>query len=209
MHCAQHEADLDDYLDGELDAGRRAGFEAHAADCRHCAERLERARALARSLAAYPVQGPAPQFEARVLAGARVVQRPPRIVAAGFVAAFALSVLTLIYTGLMVGPPRRDAADPLPLVKMTLDERRTINLVFATDMPLDDVTLRIALPRGVELEGYEGQREVRWSTQLQEGKNLLPLELVATDTIGGRLTARLTHGGREKVFRIDLTVTDG
>lgn len=35
-------------------------------------------------------------------------RRTPHIVAAGFVLAFAASVFTLIYTGLMVGPPRRD-----------------------------------------------------------------------------------------------------
>jgi hypothetical protein len=209
MNCTVDGADLDAYLDDALDAERRARFEAHAADCASCRARLARARTLARALAELPVPPPPPGFEARVLAGARVVQRPPRIVAAGFVAAFAASVLTLIYTGLMVGPPKRDSVDPLPVVEMTLDERRTVNLVFAADMPLEEVSLQVALPPGVDLLGYEGRRQVRWSTRLQEGPNLLPLDLVATDAAGGRLTARLRHGGREKVFRIDLAVNDG
>jgi anti-sigma factor RsiW len=153
MNCTVDGADLDAYLDDALDAERRARFEAHAADCASCRARLARARTLARALAELPVPPPPPGFEARVLAGARVVQRPPRIVAAGFVAAFAASVLTLIYTGLMVGPPKRDSVDPLPVVEMTLDERRTVNLVFAADMPLEEVSLQVALPPGVDLLG--------------------------------------------------------
>lgn len=209
MSCTEHAAEIDAYLDDALDAERRARFDAHAAGCAGCAARLQQASSLARALAALPMQAPAPGFEARVLAGARVVRRPPRIVAGGFVAAFAASILTLIYTGLMVGPPKRDSVDPLPLVQMTLDERRTVNLVFAADMPLEDVTLRVALPPGVELLGYEGLRQVRWRTRLQAGKNVLPLDLVATDTIGGRLIARLAHGDSEKVFRVDLAVSGG
>lgn len=41
-----------------------------------------------------------------------VKRRPPHLIAAGFVAAFAASVFTLIYTGLMVGPPTREEAGP-------------------------------------------------------------------------------------------------
>jgi predicted anti-sigma-YlaC factor YlaD len=122
MICTTHGAELDAHLDDALDVEQRARFEAHAVDCLSCRERLAQAESLARALADLPVPAPPPGFEARVLAGARVVRRPPRIVATAFVAAFALSILTLIYTGLMVGPPRRDTVEPPPVVEMTLDE---------------------------------------------------------------------------------------
>jgi hypothetical protein len=143
------------------------------------------------------------------LTQARKRQRPPRIVAAGFVAAFSASIVTLIYTGLMVGAPNRDADEVLPVIAMSLVEPRTVNLVFDADMALDDVSLRVDLPRGIELLGYEGERQVRWSTHLQAGKNVLPLQLRATDALGGFLTARLRYEDEEKVFRINVSVSDG
>ncbi len=36
--------------------------------------------------------------------------RPPRLIAAGFVVAFAASIATIIYTGLLVDGPRRESA---------------------------------------------------------------------------------------------------
>jgi hypothetical protein len=209
MNCEQQLSDLDPYLDAELDPRRTAEFEAHAAQCQDCGRRLAQARRLARALAADPVAGPSEEYTQRALTQARKRQRPPRIVAAGFVAAFSASIVTLIYTGLMVGAPNRDADEVLPVIAMSLAEPRTVNLVFAADMALDDVSLRVDLPRGIELLGYEGERQVRWSTHLQAGKNVLPLQLRATDALGGFLTARLRYEDEEKVFRINVSVSDG
>ncbi len=72
LDCEGFRERLDDYAAGRLDAGARAGLDAHRAACAECA----------------------------ALVSGRA--RPPRLVAAGFLAAFAASVLTLIYTGLSV-----------------------------------------------------------------------------------------------------------
>lgn len=37
LTCSQVLADLSGYLDGELDAARRASVEAHVSDCQNCA----------------------------------------------------------------------------------------------------------------------------------------------------------------------------
>jgi len=208
MNCEHHQARLDPYLDAELGADDVAAVEAHLEQCPACRRIFERGRSLQRALAAYPVSGPTPDFAERALARAKTIpRRPPRLVAAGFVAAFAASVLTLIYTGLMVSAPVSDPAAGLPTVSLSIEESRTINLVFASDMTIEDVTLLVDLPRGVELDGYEGLRQVRWTTQLQAGKNVLPLELRALAGMGGELTARLQHGAREKIFRVNVSVT--
>jgi hypothetical protein len=209
MNCERHQANVDAYLDAELDPRLDAEFEAHAEGCVDCGRRLAQARRLSNALAAYPAASPRQGFFDQALAEARKRQRPPRVIAAGFVAAFAASILTLIYTGLMVGAPNRDADAVLPMVSMSVSEARTVNLVFAADMPLDDVSLRIDLPRGVELLGYEGERQVRWKTRLQQGQNVLPLQLRATDALGGFLTAHLRYADEEKVFRINVSVSDG
>src|SRR5262245_7196574 len=112
MTCERFGNDLDAYLDGpiddQLDADARRALDAHAAQCAACRTQLERARALRTALSALPVPPPAPGFYERALREATVPapRRTPRIVAAGFMGAFALTVLTVLLTGLWVRAPR-------------------------------------------------------------------------------------------------------
>ena len=59
---------------------------------------------------------------------------------------------------------------------------------------------------GIELDGFPGQREITWETSLSEGKNLLPLTLVAVTPTGGELLARLEHDNRNRTFRLQVEV---
>ena len=63
------------------------------------------------------------------------------------------------------------------------------------------------LPDGVELAGFPGQREIAWQTNLVEGKNLLPLELIALTLVGGEVLARLEHDNRKRTFRLRIEVS--
>jgi len=91
-------------------------------------------------------------------------------------------------------------------VTMTLQETRTIRLVFAAPADMSDASLSLSLPPGVELAGHEGRHEIRWKTSLQRGKNVLPLKLVAREGSGGELVAHLEHGDRQKTFRVRVMV---
>jgi len=72
---------------------------------------------------------------------------------------------------------------------------------------LQKATLTVSLPIGVELAGFPGQREISWETSLNEGRNLLPLKLIALTPAGGELLARLEHEDRDRVFRLQLDVS--
>ena len=119
-----------------------------------------------------------------------------------FVAAFAASILTVIYTGLLVEAPRTRIAAGLPAVQMTVGARREVNLVFTSSAAAGEVSLSLTLPEGIDLLDYEGERSVRFRTRLEAGNNILPLTLVASQPAAGQLVARLAHGGGEHVFRI-------
>ena len=95
----------------------------------------------------------------------------------------------------------------IPGVAMTLEEPRTINLVFASAAALDAATLTVTLPDGIELAGFPGQREIAWQTSLVEGKNFLPLELIALSPAGGEVLARLEHDDRDRTFRLRIEVS--
>lgn len=216
MTCNETRTQLDAYLDGDLQPAASRAFEDHIEDCGACRDTVDRARRLLRALARLPVAEPGgglEEFANRALAAAagarRRRSRSAKLIAGGFVAAFAASILTVIYTGLLVEAPKTELAAGLPTVSMSIDEPRVVNLVFTSNSALADVSLLIDLPEGVEIAGYEGRREVRWKTQLDMGKNVLPLELVAHAEARGQLVARLQHGERQKVFRVYLSVMPG
>ena len=82
-----------------------------------------------------------------------------------------------------------------------------LNLVFSSATNLSDATLTVSLPPGIEIHGFRGQREISWKTSLREGRNVLPLKLIALSREGGELMARLQHADDQKTFRLQVAVT--
>jgi hypothetical protein len=116
-------------------------------------------------------------------------------------------VLWLIGGFFLTAPQTNQPAADIPGVVMTLAEPQTVNLVFASKTNLDAATLTVTLPDGIELAGFPGQREIAWQTSLVEGKNLLPLELIALTPVGGEVLARLEHDNRKRTFRLRIEVS--
>lgn len=125
----------------------------------------------------------------------------------GFGSALAATVALWMIGGFFTTTPDLPGAEPVILsITMTLEEPRTVNLVFASVEPLDTVTLTVKLPAGIEMSGFPGQREVTWQTSLQAGRNLLPLKLIATSPMGGDIYATLIHDDRGRTFRLRVDV---
>jgi hypothetical protein len=127
---------------------------------------------------------------------------------AGFGAAIAATIAAWMIGGFLQNDPSLPTDDTtIAGVSITMEQPRTINLVFASAVALDSATLTVTLPDGIELEGFPGQRELTWETSLKEGRNLLPLTLVALTPAGGELLARLEHEDRDRTFRLRVDVT--
>jgi hypothetical protein len=126
----------------------------------------------------------------------------------GFGAAIAATLAVWMIGGMLLTTPQLpDAGSSIPGVTVALEEPRTVNLVFASATALDSATLTVTLPDGIELSGFPGQREITWETSLDEGRNLLPLTLIALTPTGGELLARLEHDDRDRTFRLRVDVT--
>lgn len=135
-------------------------------------------------------------------------QQRNRWLMSGFGGAVAAGLAVWMIGGmLMTTPEMPDAAASIPGVTMALEQPRTVNLVFSAAELLESATLTVSLPNGVELAGFPGQSEITWETSLNKGRNLLPLKLIALTPAGGELLARLEHGDRDRVFRLQLDVT--
>jgi anti-sigma factor RsiW len=208
MACHYIDEQLDQYLDAELTAESRAAFEAHAAACEDCRERLAHAERLQRTLAALLVPGPTPRFFERAMARAAT---GPRVSHkwVGWAVGLAAAIALLAIAPLLERPALGPAPGGLSEVALTLNETRTVNLVFAAAEELEHVSLSVDLPAGVELARYPGLRRVSWTTQLKAGKNVLPLTLVASDGVGGELVATLRHDATQKTFRVAIAVMPG
>jgi hypothetical protein len=127
---------------------------------------------------------------------------------AGFGSAVAAGMVLWLAVGFFFSTPQIVQPEAsIPGIAMTLEEPRTVNLVFASKTALDGARLTVSLPGGIELAGFPGQREISWDTSLVEGRNLLPLELIALTPAGGEVLARLEHDNRGRTFRLHIEVS--
>ena len=214
MNCERFQTRIDDYIDASLEDAERAALDAHVDGCDTCRRSLHEAQRLRdglRALAARDIPARDGRFFAQALAkaaadGSRRVRH--RYWARGFASAvaagFAIFAITLMFL-----QPSQDTgpAVGIPTVSMTLEDVRTVNLVFASAETLDDATLTVTLPDGVELVGFEGQREITWMTSLSRGRNVLPLKLIATSPIGGEVLATLRHDDDDRTFRLNVEIS--
>ncbi len=134
-----------------------------------------------------------------------------RWVMTGFGSAIAAGVALWMIGGFFLTTPDLQEsglanAPTIPGITMTLAEPQTVNFVFAANTPLDAATLTVLLPAGVELVGFPGRREITWQTNLNAGKNLLPLKLIALTPIGGEVLATLEHMDRARTFKVQVDV---
>jgi hypothetical protein len=127
---------------------------------------------------------------------------------AGFGSAIAAGLAIWVITAMLMTTPQLPDAEPtIPGVIIAMEQEHTVRLVFASAEALDSATLTVSLPDGIELAGFPGQREITWETSLQEGRNLLPLTLIALTPAGGELLARLEHKDRNRTFRLRVDVS--
>lgn len=138
-----------------------------------------------------------------IQAGTRHQRR--RWVLTGFGGAVAAVFIAWFVGGIFFTAPGLD--DPeVPTVTMALETPQTFNLVFSSATALQNASMTVTLPDGIEIAGFIGQREITWLTSLKEGRNILPLTLVATSPAGGELLAVLQHEDNSKMFRLKVTV---
>ena len=127
---------------------------------------------------------------------------------AGFGSAIAAGLAIWAITAMLMTTPQLPDAEPtIPGVTIAMEQEHTVRLVFASAEALDSATLTVSLPEGIELAGFPGQRDITWETSLREGKNLLPLTLIALTPAGGELLARLEHKDRNRTFRLRVDVS--
>ena len=211
MNCTSTTEQLDDYLDGELKPDQVLELDRHISECASCQQKVDEQRALQIRLKNYgesTMPNPDAAFFDQSMARATqngLSRQRNRWVMTGFGGAMAAALAIWMIGGMFFNTPEVvDSA--VPGVTMALEEPKTLNLVFSSAVALADATMTVMLPQGIEIEGFKGQREITWMTSLKEGRNVLPLTLIATSSQGGELLATLTHEDDDRSFRVQVTI---
>jgi hypothetical protein len=201
---------MDARRESDRDARRAAVI--HLGDCEGCRDALRAVQALAIERET-PVPRPSPgAFERAVAKATRrspvalSVRRPSFWWGAGvgFAAATSLAI------GLLFVAPRARspvATTSVPGITLALNERRDLSIALDSPIALADAEIRIVLNGAIGLVGFDGQRELRWSADLEAGVNQLTLPVVALGAHGGQLTVEVVHGERRRVFIVDVGTT--
>ncbi len=223
MNCKQTLTLLDDYLDGALESDERHAVAGHLGDCPDCHRALEAEQRLRSALRDLDAPEPDDEFFERALetaAGRARARRSRRrglavggALAAGFVLVLTTQLLRPALDGIGQGPAmptenRVAQTDDVPGISIALGEVHKVGLAIQAAMNIDQATFVIALPPGVELSGFPGQRIVRWQGRLKQGKNLLELPIVVNEGHGGILEARIEHDGKRSVYRVKMKTED-
>lgn len=120
-------------------------------------------------------------------------------------AALAATLAALVIGGWLWD--RAVAPVAVPEVRAALNQRSDVTVEVESPEPLANAEVRVELRGGVELAGYAGQRELRWSTDLDRGVNQLTLPVVAIDAGGGQVLVEVTHGQKRRTFVLDVRAT--
>jgi len=211
MNCKTVKDNLDDFIDGALSTADTSTVSEHITHCGDCQKIVNNARKLQDLLQEYGdtdvPTATADFYDSALLnatrSGTRVQHRHSWL--KGFGSAVAAGMALWIVSGLFFKTPEVPDAT-IPVVSMALEEPRTVNFVFSSAIDLVDATLTVSLPTGIEIAGFEGQREISWETSLTAGRNVLPLRLIATSPQGGEILATLQHGDDDRLFRLQVTV---
>lgn len=220
MTCPHCLSQLDDLLDGRLDAGARQAVERHLAQCAHCRAEHRARQALLDTLRRMAVTEAPAGFEQRVLdrvlrpapglrlvasqseapaphcAPARRSGRRWRRLSTGIAAGFAALAALLLLQPATVPDPASLAGG----------EVQSVRVLFNSPSAMRDVRIELHLPPGVRLASHAaGERVLSWHTDLDAGPNLLELPIVIEgERNGAPLTTRLFHEGRQRDFVVPM-----
>ena len=206
MNCEIIARNLPAIVAGRLAAADLEDCRRHIAACADCADALRGTEAT--SLLARHEPGPAPAGMLQTIV-AELGRQPARRtesafwLGAGFggIAAASLVALALSLGWIAMPPAGTPAA---PEFYVTVGEPRAMDLAIETDRDLAGADISVLLSGPVELDGYAGQRELSWKSDLKAGINRLSLPVLALDTAGGRVVVRLSHPDSEQVFVVNL-----
>ena len=188
--------------DGDLEAAMRHATE--CADCRAALRALDAMRPLRDELTPAPSDRAMERAIDHALSSAPV-QRYRRGFWTGLASGVAVAAaLAVVAVGVWLRMSGDDALRAIPEVRLALNQPRDVTVTLESPEPLANAEVHVELRGAVALDGYVGQRDLRWMTDLDRGVNELTLPVVALDATGGQVLVEVTHGDKRRAFVLDV-----
>jgi len=196
----------------QSDRDARRAAVVHLSGCEDCRDALRAVQVLHRERD-NPVPQPSPGAFERAIAEA--TRRSPLALSlrrptfwwgasVGFAAAASLAIALLPVLPVATPP---GSTSSVPGVMVALNETRDLSIAVDSPVALAGAEIRVVLNGAIGLAGFDGQKELRWSTDLAAGVNQLTLPVVAFGADGGQLTVEVVHGERRRTFIVDVRTT--
>lgn len=119
----------------------------------------------------------------------------------GVGAALAASVAAAV---VMLRPLADSAGRGVPAVTLAVNEVRNVDVALSAPEPLSGAEIHVSLTGEIGLDGFDDQRELRWTADLERGVNQLTLPIVALGTHGGQVLVEVQHGDKRRAFVVDV-----
>lgn len=133
----------------------------------------------------------------------------PNLIAVGFIGAFALSVITVIYTGLNVRDHGAAFDAGFRSITLAVGERRTIDLVFESTVGFPEAVLEVTLPGMLRFSGASSGQSPRSTVAVEPGSNTFSIEIEATETGKDYLRTRIVDDIEAiDLYRVFVTVEE-
>lgn len=188
------------------DAGQRSQLIEHLAGCGDCRDALTALDVL-HAVRESPVPQPGRKAISRIIEATTAERRIGTFrpygfwagAASGIAAAAVVAALLLTWTA-----PGDRPETFVPQVAIAAHRPGVVNIGIESAEALAGVEIHVALRGAIDLEGFEGQRDIRWTTDLERGINELALPVLARGQGGGQLVVEVYHGDKLKSFTVDV-----
>jgi len=210
MNCKDVANLLDNRPKSELSPVEEERLAGHMLVCADCASAW-RASALLRSVAEGATAGPRKELFQETMSLVREQTHRPRHASSSFWlggvlgAAMAASIAIAVVFG-VYSPSAPDDSDLPPAITIALNETRKVTFAIDSVESLADAEIHVTLTGGIELEGRPGQRDVRWTTDINAGVNRLMLPVIAVGNENAELLVEVGHDGRFRRFLVPIEV---
>lgn len=207
MNCDECISHQDDYLDNQLSHDIHEAMTRHIAACPDCQKMMRKNRELLQGLRNLDAPPPSPGFLKLAMANAVRIDRQQRR-RKWFMqfAAVAAMVCLVVLGSLKLSPLATHDTPQSTGIRLSLHESKEMVLLVQAAENLHGATISIDLPPQLMLASNPGLRHFSWQADVKEGKNLIPLPLVATAPGKVTVTARIEHDRQTKIMRVQVEI---
>jgi hypothetical protein len=206
MKCEDAVKALQPSDEGHL--GDRAEAEAHVFACEMCRDALYAVEIL-KAQEAISVPTPDPLLFARVMrTAAQQARVGPQAGRRGFwlgaVVGGLLAAALVLAIVVLRGAEVPAVSSALPEIRLAVNETRNVSIALDSPRVLEHAEVRVLLSGAIGLAGFDGQRDLRWYTDLDAGVNKLTLPIVAFGADGGQLVVEVKHDDQRRTFVVNV-----